>query len=224
MDDIGVPFAIEYEQEIHDAVKKVAIMADDDRRAIEFEQGLFERVGCPDIEMVRRLVEDQDIDSLGDELRERRSTAFSARERARLLVDDIAREAESTQKIAGTLLDKIGIILGPNRADDGLLRIERIEVLIVVTELDEVAHLDAALVWLLLTQEDTQQGGLAAAIGPHDAEALAAGQREAQVLEQRAVVGFTEVFHVQDDVASPANVAEVHFRRFDDRRPFDAIE
>ena len=50
--------------------------------------------------------------------------------------------------------------------------------LIVVAELDEMAALDGAAVGRFLAQEDTEQRGLAAAVGTKDAEPLPAAQHE----------------------------------------------
>ena len=47
------------------------------------------------VEMVRRLVEDQDCGVLCRQLRERRFAAFTATEAADLLEDDVARQAEA---------------------------------------------------------------------------------------------------------------------------------
>ena len=62
----------------------------------------------------------------------------------------------------------------------GLSAGERVQVLIVVAELDEMAALDLAAVRLLIAQQHAQQRRLAAAVWPHDAQALAAMQREAR--------------------------------------------
>ena len=54
----------EDDQQIHDAVQKVTIMADDDHRAFKLADGLFERIAGPDIEMIRRFVEHENVHAL----------------------------------------------------------------------------------------------------------------------------------------------------------------
>src|SRR5262249_39677646 len=150
--DDAVPF--ENEQQIDDAVEEITVVADDDRGAVEIEQRLFERIARPEIEVVRWFVENQHVDTFGDELGERRATSFAAREFIDDLMDLVAGQAEAAQEIAHRLFVRIDIVVGPNGADYGLLPVERLEMLIVVTEFDEVALLDLAAIGLFLAEED----------------------------------------------------------------------
>ena len=49
-------------------------------------------------------------------------------------------------------------------------------------------------------------------------------QREAQILEQRPIVGLAQILDVQHHVAAAAHLAEVHVRRLDQGRPFQPLD
>ena len=92
--------------------------------------------------MVGRLVEDQHVDAVRDELGQGRPAAFAAGELVHGLMDLIADQAEAAQKIAHRLLVGVGVVVRPDGADHGFRAVELLEMLIVVAELDEMALRD----------------------------------------------------------------------------------
>lgn len=54
-------FAFEYQQMIHDFVHKIAVVRDDDQAAAESLQVFFEHLQRHDIQIVRRLVQHQEV-------------------------------------------------------------------------------------------------------------------------------------------------------------------
>jgi hypothetical protein len=69
-----------------DAVEEPAVVADDDGAAGEVEQRLLERPQRVDVEVVGRLVEQQQVAAGAQQLGQVHAVALAARERAHLLL------------------------------------------------------------------------------------------------------------------------------------------
>ena len=76
--------AFEREHVRRDAIEEPAIVADDDGAAGEVQQRLFERAQRVDVEIVGRLVEQQQVAALLQQLRQVDAVALAARQRADL--------------------------------------------------------------------------------------------------------------------------------------------
>src|SRR5262249_53139694 len=139
------------------------------------------------------------------------------------LINLLAGEPESAQEVAHRQLGGLRIFMRPHGANDGLRAVERLQVLVVIAELDEMAELNRALVRLFLAEEDLEQGGLAAAVGSHDADALAALDAEGEIAEEGRVICLRQAIDLQDDIAGAADLAEVHARRVDPDGALDAF-
>ena len=72
--------AFEREDVRRDAVEEPAIVGDHDGAAGEVEQGVLERAQRVDVEVVRRLVEQQHVAAAAQQLREVHAVALAARE------------------------------------------------------------------------------------------------------------------------------------------------
>src|SRR5436190_3603707 len=81
-DDLAVPFEREHVR--GDAIKEPSIVADDDGAAREGDERLLERSQRVDVEIVGRLVEQEQIRSALEQLREVDAIAFAAGERSNL--------------------------------------------------------------------------------------------------------------------------------------------
>src|SRR5262249_55428983 len=77
-DRLAVP--LEGEDVGRDAVEKPAVVRDHDGAARELEQRLLERAQRVDVEVVRRLVEQEDVAARAEQLREVDAVALAARE------------------------------------------------------------------------------------------------------------------------------------------------
>src|SRR5450432_4029292 len=82
----------------------MAIVRDHDERALEIGERLGERLAHLDVEVVRRLVEQQEVGPLPDDQREREARLLAAREARHLLRDLVAAKVEAAEKIAECLL------------------------------------------------------------------------------------------------------------------------
>ena len=98
-------------------------MADEQHRAVEFAQGPFQRVAGPQVEMVRRLVEDQEVGVGGGQPGQRRAVALAAAQAADFLKDHVAGDAEAGEQVAPLLLDEL-LVRGPHGIDHLHVRIE----------------------------------------------------------------------------------------------------
>ena len=91
-DDLAV--ALEGQHVRGDAIEEPAIVADDDGAAGEVEQRLLERAQRVDVEIVGRLVEQQQVAALLQQLRQVHAVALAARQRADLALLRRALEVE----------------------------------------------------------------------------------------------------------------------------------
>src|SRR4051812_16769752 len=73
--------ALEREDVRRDAVEEPAVVRDHDRAPREVEQRVLERTQRVDVEVVRRLVEQEQVASATEELREVDAVALAARQR-----------------------------------------------------------------------------------------------------------------------------------------------
>src|SRR5688500_18562528 len=71
--------ALEREHMRRDAVEKPTIVADDDDASRKLKQGLLERAQRIDVEIVRRLVEQQHVAAVAKQLGEMDAVAFASR-------------------------------------------------------------------------------------------------------------------------------------------------
>ena len=79
-------------------VDEVAVVRDEDQRAAVGRQRLEQDLLRVEVEVVRRLVEQQHVRGLEQHLREREPVALAAREHGDLLVDVVAREQEPAEE------------------------------------------------------------------------------------------------------------------------------
>src|SRR5205823_1139269 len=100
--------AVDDEEPVADAVEEVAIVADDEQRPLVLAQRILERLAGGDVEVVGRLVEDEDVAREEHDLRHREPAALATREP----LDDpegvVAKEAELRQVLAHHLGREVG--------------------------------------------------------------------------------------------------------------------
>ena len=134
--------ALEREDVRRDAVEEPAIMADDDGAAGEVDERVLEGAQRVDVEVVRRLVEQQQVAARAEQLGQVQAVALAAREVADLLL--LVRAAEVERRDVGAALhlaladhdqvEAVGDLL-----PDGVRPVEVGPALVDVGELDRVA-------------------------------------------------------------------------------------
>src|SRR5262245_39632556 len=154
-------------------VQEITVVADEDHRAVEFAKRFFERVAGPQIEMIRRLVENQHVRIRRGEPSERRSVSLSAAQAADALKDHVAGDAKASQKVSPLLLD-VFLMARAHGVEHLHILIEARQHLIEVADLYARAEDDSASVRLKLVEQAAEQRRLATAIGSENAPFFAA--------------------------------------------------
>src|SRR5690606_26999805 len=107
-EDLGVPGAVEHDEVVAGRVDERAVVRDEDQRALVpaafGAERLFEPLGAGDVEVVRRLVEDEEVLRAREEPGEHGAGALAARELAQRAVLLRAGEEERAGEVAGRLL------------------------------------------------------------------------------------------------------------------------
>ena len=171
----------------------------------EVEQRLLERAQRVDVEVVGRLVEQQQVAAALQQLGEVHAVALAARERADLAL--LLRALEVEPRDVGARRDlalaQLDLVL-PARdlLPDGLVGVERVAALIDVADLHGLAERQRPGVGRLLPGDHPEQRRLAGAVGADHADDAAARQREGQVVDQQVVaVALLDAARLDDDVA-----------------------
>src|SRR5215213_9210477 len=137
--------ALEREHVRADAVQEVPVVGDDHRAAREVEQRLLERAQRVDVEVVRRLVEEQHVAAALEQLGEMHAVALAAGELADLLLLVGLAEVEARDVLARVHLavaDLDVVVAAGDLLPDRLVRVERVARLVHVGEVDGVAEAD----------------------------------------------------------------------------------
>src|SRR5690606_31018618 len=188
-----------------DAVEEPPVVRDDDGAARELEQRVLERAESLDIEVVRGLVEQEQVAALLEREREVEPVALTAREDARRLLLVRALEAERRDVRPRGHLDVADLDVVETVGDDlpqGLLRVDPAAGLVDVGDLDRLADLELPAVERLEADDRLEERGLADAVGPDDADDAVAREREAQPVDEDTVAeALAQVLRLDDHAA-----------------------
>ncbi|CAB4755840.1 unannotated protein [freshwater metagenome] len=197
-----------------DPVEEPAIMRGDDGAAGELEQGVLQRAEGLDVEVVRGLIEKQQVAAHLQREGEVQAVALVARQHARglLLVGPLEsehRDISARRQFDVADLDPVEAI--GDDLPDVLRRVEPRPRLVDVRQQDGLADLEVAgrgevvlVVGATLCRCDDhlEQGGLADAVRADDTDNAVARQRERQVVEEQPVTeALREVRGLDDDTA-----------------------
>ena len=164
------------------------------------------------IEVVRRLVEKEEVVTAGDELREGELRLLSTREGAGVLERLVAGEAEHPEQAAQLDVGRERVVA--HVVEQGASRHDAFVLLRVVTQRHAEAELDRAGVGGGLAGEDAQQARLAGAVEPEHQQALAPLERERHVLEdRRPVVGLRDALDLEQHSSRMRRRGELHRER-----------
>src|SRR5256714_8315497 len=171
----AVTFAVERENLRRNSIEKEAIVTDRYDRTFVGFQRFFERFSGRNIEVIRRLVKHQDVDSGINEFGERESSLLSTRQIADVLVDVIAREEKLSQKrtqFAGSRRRR----RDPTQLHDDFVSIvEVFQLLRVIADFDFAAPTDLDRQRWNLYEDHFQGSCFAGSVRSHQADAHAAG-------------------------------------------------
>ena len=188
-----------------DAVQEPAVVRGDDRAAGERQQRLLERLERLGVEVVGRLVEQQEVSALLERERQVQTVTLAAGEHAGTLLLVGALEAERRHvRAARDLLlahDDVVVAVGDD-LPHVLLGLEALAVLVDVGELHGLAQLERAARRLFLAHDHLEQRRLAHAVRADHAHDAVARQAERQIVDQHALAeGLVQVLDLEDLVA-----------------------
>ena len=138
----------------------------------ELEQRFLERPQRVDVEVVRRLVEEQDVAARAQELREVDAVPLAARQVGDALLLIRAPEVEPRDVLARvhlSLAELDRVVTARDLLPDVVRRVEVGARLVDVGELDGVADAESPVVGLLLARDHPEQRRLARAVRADDA-------------------------------------------------------
>ena len=179
-------------------------MADDQHRAVIVADHFLQQIERFEVEIVGRLVEDEEVRVAGELAREQQAGAFTARQRSDLGLGE-ARIEQEFPEIA------VDVLLGAEHVDPvaavgqhlahRLLRRHQLALLIDDDAVERLGEFYGAAVGGKLAGEETQQRGLARAIAPDDADAVATRHPEGEIADDRAAVIFLgDMLGIDDDL------------------------
>ena len=176
---------VHVEDRLGDLADEVHVVADEVERAFVGLQGGDERVDRHDVEVRRRLVHEQEVRRVDQQLHQRETGFLAAGKHRDLLMDVVLAEEERAEHAAGLLFGE-AVLRGAELhhvLEDGQLRVEVVDAVLGEVARDHVAaFLAEAAVDRDDAGEDLEEGGLAGAVGADEHRTLAAFALEVEVL------------------------------------------
>ncbi|CAJ0800102.1 hypothetical protein LMG18090_03947 [Ralstonia mannitolilytica] len=159
------------------------VVRDEDQRAVELGERHGQRFARVEVQVVRRLVEQQQVGALPDDERERQARLFAAGERGDGCSRHVAAEIEAAEKVAQLLLAHVGGQARQVQQRRGVV-VQRLELVLgKVADLQAFAAADRARQRRQRIGQRFHERRLALAVGAQQADALAGLDRKRQVLE-----------------------------------------
>ena len=177
--DVAVT-AVELEHPSGDAIQEVAVVGDQDQAAAVLGEAVLEPGDRVDVQVVGRLVQDEQVGLGHQRPGQRDPLGLSARE----AFDGLVHHRAQAQAVRHRGRLPLALVVP---LDDGLAHGRAGEARVLFEHGD--AHVatapDGAVLGQIDPGDDAQQRRLAAAVEPHDAEAVRIRDREGHVREQR---------------------------------------
>ena len=196
--------AAQLEHAVAQGVEEGAIMRDHQQAAGIAHEVLLEPEQSLEIEMVGRLVEQQQRRLAHEEAGEMRAHHPAAGKRIRSLVMVALAETEAGENLFGAGLERpidvVVLVIGRHEllaaggeVQDGLVAGRR-ALLRQEAEIGAALPTDRAIVWRLLAEDEIEKRGFACAVGAHEAEAVGARDKKRDLGEEFAgTVGLGDV-------------------------------
>ena len=153
-------------------VQEIAIMRDDEASAAESADRFLDHFARRNIQMVRRLVQNEKIRPRQEHRQKREPRLFAARQKPDIFEDVLAAEEKHPERAPGLALSHAKLIL--NLLQHRKRGIEALLLLRVIRDADIVSQRDEPVVRPFLAQNHFEQRRLPRAIGTDEADRLAA--------------------------------------------------
>src|SRR5205823_245647 len=152
-----------------------------------------------DVEVVRRLVEDEEVVVLSDELREGETRAFSAAELPDTAVDRVPSEPEPPQEAPRPRFRRRRMAHAADLFEERAGEVEFLRLLGEIADCQVLAPEHGSRICLLASDQDLEEGRLAGAVRTDEAELVPFRELEVDVREQEAAaVGFRDALEAHD--------------------------
>mmetsp|Transcript_23211 Transcript_23211/g.68607 ORF Transcript_23211/g.68607 Transcript_23211/m.68607 type:complete len:519 (-) Transcript_23211:1307-2863(-) len=209
-----------------DAADEVSVVGDDAHGPLEVLEGLLEHLLGGYVQMVRRLVEDQEVRRPEHHACEGQPRLLPSGQVEHLLLHGVALEQKLAQERT-ELVVRLPVRRSLNRLDDVLVQIERIRLILLEVIRDDVLphNLGGPLVGLLAVHEYAEEGGLAGSVRSQYGDPIVLldeqfGVVEEGLLERVVPVRVTESLHLGDFRAEAGSVGESESEGFAEERRF----
>src|SRR5437870_4848369 len=180
-------------------VQEAAVVAHDEHHARIRPQGRRHDLLALDVEVVRRLVEDEEVVILGDELREGEARPLPAAELADPAVDRVPSEPEAAEEAPRPRLRRRRIPHAADLLEERAGEIELLRLLREVPDLQVLAPEHGSRVRLLASDQDLEEGRLPGAVRTDEADLVPLRQLEVDVGEEEAAaVGLRDALEAHD--------------------------
>ena len=187
-----------------DPVQKPTIVTADDGAAGETFQSFFERAQGVDIEIVGRLVEDDEVRPLFQHTGQVHPVAFAAGDVLHLLLLIGAREVEPGAVGPGVdfgLAEHNGLVALGDDLVDGFVRIQA-AILVHVAQLDRLTNLDRSRIRFLYPDDHPEHRRLTGSVRTDHADNAAFGKTEVHILiEDLVPISFADALGFDDHIA-----------------------
>jgi len=184
------PVAFERDRARHHVIEEPPVVADDQQRARPFRQLCLQQLERLEVEVVGGLVEHQDIGRPREQPGQQQPVALAARQRLHGRTRPLWREQEVFE-VAVDVAEASGhrhpIVAVADGVDDRALGVELFALLVVVGHLHVGAAPHRAGIGRQFAEQQPQQRGLAGAVGPDEADAVAAQHAGREVADHHPV-------------------------------------
>src|SRR6266704_1801421 len=184
---------------VRDLVQEAAVVAHDQEHARIRPQGGRHDLLALDVEVVRRLVEDEEVVVLGDELREGEARPFPAAQLADAAVDRVPPEPEAAEEPPRPGFRRLRTSHAADLLEEGAGEVELLRLLGEVPDGQVLAAEHGSRVRLLASDEDLEEGRLPGAVRADEADLVPLRELEVDVREEESpAVGLRDALEAHD--------------------------
>ena len=190
LEEEHVRVALEGQDMGTDAVEEPAVVADDHGTTCKVFQTFFQRTQGIDVNVIGRLVQQEDVAFFLQRHGQVQAVALAAGEDAAFLFLVDSGEIEPGE--IGTGIDVTSthtdeFVATGDDLIDGFLRVDVLVLLVDVGQLDGFAHLEVTAVGLFQAHDKAEQGGFTGSIGADDTHDAIGRKGKVEVVEQQFV-------------------------------------